>query len=104
VNRQSLSLPDRAGIAAAEAFAAPRTDVERTLRDIWCEVLGLEHVGIDENFFDLGGHSLAATQVVSRIIQRFGLEISLSSLFEAPTVADLAAVIVRYLKQPVEQE
>ena len=63
------------------------------LASIWCEVLKLEKVGIHDNFFDLGGHSLLATQVVSRIRSAFSIEFPLRSLFELPTIAEIAAMI-----------
>ena len=63
---------------------------------IWEEVLGVRPIGIDDNFFNLGGHSLAATRVVSRVIQQFQIDIPLQSLFQSPTVADMAAVITAH--------
>jgi acyl carrier protein len=77
-------------------YVAPRTSVEKLLAEVWAEVLQLEKVGIHDSFFDLGGHSLAATQVVSRVIKRFQLEIPLQSLFQAPTVAEMAAIITEH--------
>src|SRR5205085_12067228 len=62
---------------------------------IWSQVLGLERVGIEDNFFDLGGHSLLATQVVSRARSVLGLNISVRSLFNNPTIAGLAAEVAR---------
>jgi hypothetical protein len=90
VDRQALSVPDHARAALESAYVAPRTPVEKVLTEIWAEVLGLEQVGIYDNFFELGGHSLLATQVLSRLHGAFQVELSLRSLFEAPTVANLA--------------
>jgi acyl carrier protein len=72
---------------------APRTAVEQTVADIWVDVLGLKRVSVDDDFFDLGGHSLKATQVVSRLRAALGMDVPLSALFETPTVAGLAAAI-----------
>jgi acyl carrier protein len=67
--------------------------VEEKISAIWADALRVEKVGVDDNFFDLGGHSLLATQAVSRIRAVFHCDISLRTLFEAPTVGDLAKVI-----------
>jgi acyl carrier protein len=73
------------------------------LAAIWAEVLKLERIGIHDNFFDLGGHSLMATQVVSRIRASFQVELPLRSLFEIPTVAALAGAIERAKHDGVER-
>jgi amino acid adenylation domain-containing protein len=73
-----------------ENFAAPRTSLEGVLVVIWSEVLGIDQIGVHDNFFHLGGHSLKATQLMSRIRQAFRLEVPLRTLFEHPTVAGLA--------------
>jgi acyl carrier protein len=86
------------------AFVMSRTPVEEELAEIWAEVLSLDHVGIHDNFLELGGHSLAATQVISRVLERFDLDLPLRILFEAPTVADMAEIIVRDQKQPSEPQ
>ncbi|MET0395249.1 MAG: non-ribosomal peptide synthase/polyketide synthase, partial [Longimicrobiaceae bacterium] len=88
VDRRALPEP---GQGPGVEYVAPRTAAEEVLAGIWAEVLKTERVGAAENFFALGGHSLLATQVVSRARQAFGVEVPLRELFEAPTVAGLAA-------------
>ena len=74
-------------------FVAPRTPVEEAVAEIWTQVLGIAPIGIHDKFFDLGGDSLAGTLLLSRISQMFSMELSLSSLFDAPTIAQLAEII-----------
>jgi amino acid adenylation domain-containing protein len=96
VDRQALPAP----VARAETDASsqePRTPVEELLLAVWREVLGRQQIGIDENFFGLGGHSLLAVQVLSRLRTLFGQDLPLRALFQAPTIASLAAL----LSQPV---
>ena len=71
------------------------------LASIWSEVLGGVRVGVNDNFFELGGHSLLATQVMSRVREAFGIEIALRSLFEQPTVGELAETIAEGLTEGV---
>jgi acyl carrier protein len=73
--------------------AAPRTETERILCGIWSDVLGMEQIGIEDNFFDLGGHSLAAIRVLAAIIARLKVELPLRRIFDAPTVAQLARAV-----------
>lgn len=75
------------------SFVAPRTPAEEIVVNIWKQVLHLEKVGIQDNFFELGGHSLLAIQVNSRLNKAFGVELSVRSLFEAPTVEKLVEAI-----------
>lgn len=87
-NRLPEPEPDRPELQAD--YVAPRTPTEQKLAEIWCEVLGLKRVGIHHNFFVLGGDSLLAIRVLSRIGQSLQVELPLSSLFDRPTIAGLA--------------
>jgi len=93
VDRRALPAPDHKRPHIDTPFIESRTAVEKELSQIWSEILSLDRVGIHDNFFDLGGHSLAATRVVAQVIRKFQLEIPLQTLFRAPTVAEMAAVI-----------
>jgi amino acid adenylation domain-containing protein len=90
VDRKALSALEGGKFGEAESFVAPRTPIEELLAGIWVAVLGLEQVGIHDNFFDIGGHSLKATQVISRVRDVFSTELPIRCLFEFPTVADLS--------------
>ncbi len=76
--------------ALATPYAAPGGEVERRVAEAWQDALGIGQVGVHDDFFSLGGHSLFATQIISRLRDAFRVELSLASLFEAPTVAGLA--------------
>ena len=89
VDRRALPAPDVSALAVRDE-TAPRTPNETLLASIWCELLAVSRLGVHANFFELGGHSLLATQVISRIRQQLGVELPLSALFEAPTIAELA--------------
>jgi myxalamid-type nonribosomal peptide synthetase MxaA len=92
VDRKALPSPDRAG-EQAPAFVAPRNADEETLAGIWLEILGLPRVGVHDDFFALGGHSLAATRLLHALRRAFGVDLPLRSLFRRPTIAGLAAEI-----------
>ncbi|HSK79061.1 MAG TPA: non-ribosomal peptide synthase/polyketide synthase, partial [Thermoanaerobaculia bacterium] len=89
VDRRAL-LEIRPETGTGRAYQPPRTPTEEVLAGLWASVLGVERVGISDNFFDLGGHSLVATRLVARVRQVFGVEVPLRALFEGPTVAELA--------------
>ncbi len=91
VDRKALVRVQPAAARLEGVFVAPRTQTEEKLARIWTELLGLERVGIDEDFFGLGGHSLLGTRLVFRAREAFGVELPLRVVFEARTVAALAA-------------
>ncbi|MDP2604350.1 MAG: AMP-binding protein, partial [Deltaproteobacteria bacterium] len=95
VDRRSLPFPDIERFKLKTPLVEPRTSQEVILAKLWAEVLSLDKVGIHDNFFDLGGHSLAASRVISRVIQTFQLELPVKALFDAPTVAEMAAIITQ---------
>jgi amino acid adenylation domain-containing protein len=102
VDRRALPAPEPE--QPSTGGAPPATPVEELMAGIWEQVLGIERVGRDDGFFDLGGHSLLATQVVSRIRQVFGVEVSLRSLFEMPTVSGHAGVVESALRGGAGQQ
>jgi amino acid adenylation domain-containing protein len=89
VDRNALAEPDR--LDAAAVFAEPETEDERALAAVWAELLGLDRVGRDDGFFDRGGHSLLAMQLLSRIRGVLGADLSLRAVFEAPGLRAMAA-------------
>jgi amino acid adenylation domain-containing protein len=89
IDRRALPVPER-GRTAETAVVAPRTETERAIADIWGEVLRSTNVGVHDDFFRLGGHSLIATQVLSRITREFDVRMPLSAFFRTPTVAGMA--------------
>src|SRR6185436_4316795 len=93
VDRKALPAPDHLRPVLQNAFATPRTHTEQIVANVFSEVLGIDRVGTNDNFFELGGHSLLATQVVSRLRKAFDMELVVRWIFEAPTVAELAARI-----------
>jgi amino acid adenylation domain-containing protein len=89
-------------VAGRGDLAPPRNDLERILADIVAERLWLPRIGIDEDFFALGGHSMLGAQLSIRIGERFGVEVPLRSVFENPTVADMAVEVERLLMADIE--
>ena len=94
IDRRALPAPE-ADAFGAGAYAAPRNPEEETLVALWAEILGRPQIGIHDDFFDLGGHSLLATQLVTRMQAALGPDITLRMVFEAPTVARFAELLLR---------
>jgi len=97
VDRQALPAPNWDEVSADRV--APRTPAERTLASIWIEVLKVEEVGVHDNFFALGGHSVLAIRVLAAMKATFGIEISQASFFQSPTIKELAGLI-ELLQEP----
>ncbi len=95
LDRRALPAPELTRSASEAEFVAPRTPVEQTLAEIWRDVLKIERLGIEDNFFTLGGHSLLITQVVARIREALQVELPMRSFFEKPTIAGLALAITQ---------
>jgi amino acid adenylation domain-containing protein len=89
VDRKALPAPEK----RQETYIAPRTPYEETLCEIFAELLGVERVSIDDDFFALGGHSLMAMRLVSRVRNALGIDISMRAVFDAPTVAQLSGYL-----------
>jgi amino acid adenylation domain-containing protein len=93
VDRAALPLPDELRREPGCPFVAPRTETELALANIWSQVLKTEGLGINDNFFNIGGHSITAVQVTSRIREALDVELALRDIFNCPTIATLSAVI-----------
>jgi len=99
VDRAALPVPDADNTLQDTVAEAPCTETERHVAEVLGELLKLEAIGLHDNFFLLGGHSLLGAQLIARLRELFGVEISLRTLFEAATVAALSAEIDRRLKR-----
>ena len=87
-----------------EPYVAPSNELEEDLASTWKELLGIEQIGVNDNFFELGGHSLLATMVMSRLRKEFGVELSLRSFFESPTISGLALLIAERVIEAQDEE
>jgi acyl carrier protein len=99
VDRKALPAPEYA--SAEDRYVAPRTPAEEVLAEIWAEVLRLERVGVHDNFFDLGGHSLLIMRLLARIQATFNLDISIRTVFSMPTLEAMAGEIERRIYEDV---
>ena len=102
IDRKSLPEPDEVNQLTDREYVAPRTTVEERMTSMLATLLRLERVGVKDNFFLLGGNSLLGAQVIARARDAFGIELSLLSLFNHPTVAELAAEIEQLLVAKLE--
>jgi len=102
LDRRALPAPSHQRTELQQAYEPASTALQEQLVQIWQEVLDRETIGIQDNFFDLGGHSLKATQVMSRVQQVLGVKVPLRSVFEEPTIAGLARAIEQEKKRSEE--
>jgi acyl carrier protein len=96
VDRKALPAPGRESNESGQNYLAPGNRTEELIAEIWTKVLGVEKAGVNDNFFNLGGHSLLMVQVHNRLCKALGMEISIVKLFQYPTISSLA----RNLGQP----
>lgn len=104
VDRLALPAPGKSRPELDTEFVAPRSPVEKALAEIWAQVLDLDQVGAQDNFFELGGNSILTTQIASRVITTFHVKIPLRTLFDSPTLADMAVVITQRRTEKVKHE
>lgn len=105
VDRRALPEPGTVGPASDRPVSEVATAFERVLMQIWIDVLGVEQIGLQDNFFDLGGHSLLVFRIMNRIEELFDLDLSLTILFGAPTFSDFAQTVLENLadKERIEE-
>jgi acyl carrier protein len=101
-DRRALPAPSRENILRDEAFQHPTSATEQRVGTIVTSLLGLKHVGVNDNFFYLGGNSLFGTQLIARLRDAFEVEVPLLKLFDNPTVAELSVEIDRMILARVE--
>jgi amino acid adenylation domain-containing protein len=104
VDRRALPIPENREQRGVKTFVPARSAVEEILADIWSQVLGVDRVGIHDDFFSLGGHSLLAVQVIARLHSKLKVGVPIRWLFDRPTVAALAEVIEETLVSQTESQ
>ena len=103
VDRKALSEMEVGQAARAEIFVGPRTPTEQAVADLWAKMMGTDSVSVHEDFFNLAGHSLLATQLVWRLRQRFKVDLPLRAVFEFPTVAALSLCLDQLMQESNQQ-
>jgi len=98
LDRAALPAPEEATLLANEVSAMPSTPTEARLVELIAPLLGLEQLGVEEDIFLLGGHSLLGTQLIARVAETFGVELSLRTLFSKPSIRELAVEIARVVR------
>ncbi len=103
IDVRALPQPELPSHMVGQSYAGPRNGMEVQLTALWQQVLGLQEIGIHDNFFDLGGHSLKAAQLFYQLEIVFGKQLPLATLFQAPTIAELAAILAKASWTPLWQ-
>ncbi|WP_298731632.1 non-ribosomal peptide synthetase, partial [uncultured Chitinophaga sp.] len=104
VDKKQLPQPEGISVAGCATYVPPRNDTEQQLINIWQDILGKERIGVKDNFFDLGGHSLKAIQLVSRINSTFSVRLNIQSIFIAQTVENIGEQIMFVIHQSEQQQ
>jgi amino acid adenylation domain-containing protein len=102
IDRKALPAPDAANTLWEQEFTAPRNPLEERLAEMLAALLGIAEVSVNDNFFLLGGHSLLGTQLIGQIRGAFAVDLTLRSLFDAPTIAELAVEVESLLRSRIE--
>jgi acyl carrier protein len=102
IDPSALPAPSDANALRDEDYDSPRTPVEERVATILASLVGLERLGMNDNFFLLGGHSLLGTQAIAKMRDAFGIDLSLRTLFTAPTVSGLSAEVERLLLERLD--
>jgi Phosphopantetheine attachment site. len=104
IYRRGLPIVEQIKQVDERLLLPPRNRIEEALSWMWAEILGVEEVGIHDDFFEIGGHSILASQLVARLRETFHVELSLRTFFDAPTIAKLAGVLSRGEEQAMRVE
>ena len=104
IDREALPAPEASRAASEQAYEPPETELELALAELWTEVLEVDEIGIHDDFFALGGHSLKATQVLLRVRDAFGVELPVRRFFEQPTIAGLSVAVVEALLAEADED
>ncbi len=102
IDRKALPEPSEME-RGIKGYVSPRTKLESDLQEIWKEILGVNDIGVQDHFFEIGGHSLKATALAGKINKRLGYEIRLRQIFEAPTIEGLAKLIEQMKENPYSE-
>lgn len=95
VDRDALPVPDQHSGDADAVYVAPRNPIEEKIADIWKAILGVSAVGVNDNFFALGGHSINAAQIISRVRDEFEIDLSIATMFDIENLAEMAEIVSR---------
>ena len=98
LDSRALPAPDWRRVGSGQASAPPESPIQHRLAAMWLEILGLDRIGVDDNFFDIGGRSRLGAALFARIEREFGVRMPLATLFESPTIAQLEEAIERSLR------
>jgi amino acid adenylation domain-containing protein len=104
INYQALPVPEPDDIQSQTTYIAPKTPIEEQITEIWCDVLNCQKPSVDQDFFELGGDSLLATQVLARLRHNFSIELTLRTLFANPTITELGNMIEADMLSRVDPE
>lgn len=106
IDTRALLKNETAVLSSSENYVAPRNEIEEVLVEIWQEVIGLDRVGVEDNFFEIGGHSIKAVKVVSRVQRQLDVRIDMAKLFHDPTIAELAIEVAnqQWQNKDIEEE